>query len=411
MKTVPHKLLCATTSYPTQTGDAAGRFVALLNHEYAQQGWAPEILCPRSQVVRNGRCPLFRFPLVEVSTFGPVFQSGGAPDWLQKHPFQAMISVPPSTLSMILGGRWMKSTAHMARVTHWLVPSTFCFSSVTLAHAHGGDIALLEKLPFGAKLAEFIEQRVQGINFVSLDLKERYESLLGRSLQVQTSVLPMGVEAPSRCERSLQHWQSIRGDQMMITTVGRLTEIKGHMTLLKALAQLDPVWKNQLIWVAAGDGPLKEKLRVEAQRLKVPLQLVGHLNPQERDALLDTTDLFILPSLVLGRRSEGSPVALMEALSAGCRVIATHGGGVKTLLQKVPQSLRSSIKLCAPNDEEGLAHQLEESLQAYKQLEIEKITRLKGELKHWATQWHWSTLGPAHAQILQDAFSLSSSRS
>ena len=393
-------LLCATTSYPVDSAGAEGRFVALLNDQYARQGWAPHVLCPVGSSPRRGRCPVFGYRVREVASIGPIFRSGGAPDWLQRHPIKALLSAPPSALSLIMGGRALEQSApSAARVAHWLIPSALCFSRAHLAHAHGGDVALLESLPLGARLAQWIEQRVSGLNFVSQDLKSRYEALLGRALRVPSSCLPMGVERPRPCDHEQARLRALKADKLMICTVGRLTEIKGHMTLLKALARMSDEQKSSLLWVAAGSGPLEAQLRSEATRERVPLLLVGQLAPPARDALLRCADLFVLPSLKLGERAEGSPVALMEALSSGCPVLATRAGGVSGLIQ--PSTLTA---LCEPGDSEALTARVTELIQVIRSLEPESLAKHRAQLERQGRQWRWETLGPQHARALQEAY-------
>lgn len=399
-----HPLLCVTTSYPARADGAAGRFVALLNEQYAQRGWAPRVLCPRGELTRANRCPLFGYPLREVSSFGPIFQRGGAPDWLQRHPLRALLSAPPSALSLAFAGRRLSlETPAAARVAHWLLPSAFCFGEVHLAHAHGGDIALLERLPFAPTIAREIERRVRSINFVSQDLKRRFEALLGRELARPSSVLPMGVEPPTLSSNELARWARLKGDRALLCTVGRLTPIKGHLTLLKAISRLPEAKRSALLWVAAGEGPLEGALRDEARQRGVPLYLTGQLPPPARDALLSSADLFVLPSLVLGRRAEGCPVSLLESIVAGCPVIASDAGGVGGVLGGAPLELSSLLTRVTPGDELALSSALNEALARLQALSCDERARQRGALVSWGAQWRWDVLGSAHAELLSAA--------
>jgi glycosyltransferase involved in cell wall biosynthesis len=100
---------------------------------------------------------------------------------------------------------------------------------------------------------------------------------------------------------------------IIIGSVGRLTEQKGHNYLLKALANVD----NCQV-VITGDGPLRKELEALAERLKVKCILIGELDYIKIPAFLKALDIFSFPSLW-----EGLPSALIEAMAAGIPVIAT----------------------------------------------------------------------------------------
>ena len=404
-------LLCATTSYPQRPHDSAGRFVAQLNAEYAQAGWRPHIICPQRGAQRALCCPLYGFPLLEAPVFGGALRGAGAPDWIQRYPKRALLSAPLSALSLAYHSRRLASTERAApRVAHWLIPSAFSFQSVTFAHAHGGDVALLEALPYAERWARAIERRVEAINFVSEDLKRRFEALLGHELSRPCTVIPMGVEEPRPDLESALKWRELAGERLLICTVGRLTEIKGHLSLLRAIASLEAQERRALCWVAAGAGPLESRLRREAAEAQVPLYLVGQLKAAERDALLLSAELFVLPSHRLGRRVEGSPVALMEALSMGCAVIASRAGGVEALLSEAPAELRQDLELCSPAAVEELKERLSQRISDWRALRPEARQRRREELSRWGARWRWSGLGAAHRRALEEAISLSSSR-
>jgi glycosyltransferase involved in cell wall biosynthesis len=104
--------------------------------------------------------------------------------------------------------------------------------------------------------------------------------------------------------------------------LGRLSEEKGHSSLLEALKVLR--CRNVLpIAMFAGVGPLEAELRARCE--------VGGLNGQVRflgyradlKTVLAASDLVVLPSI-----SEGLPLAAIEALAAGRPIVATNIGGI-----------------------------------------------------------------------------------
>jgi glycosyltransferase involved in cell wall biosynthesis len=105
----------------------------------------------------------------------------------------------------------------------------------------------------------------------------------------------------------------------VIGTVARLAPIKNHAMLLRALSQLD----EDVHAVLIGDGPSRGELEELARALHVEQRV--HFTGQ----LVETENLHqFFDVSVLASRSEGSPNSVIEALAAGCPVIATPVGGV-----------------------------------------------------------------------------------
>lgn len=107
-----------------------------------------------------------------------------------------------------------------------------------------------------------------------------------------------------------------------IITVGRLTEQKGYNILLKAVPTvLQQRPDVHFLWV--GDGPLKDDLESEIERLGVGNNV--HLLGRRDDvpALLAAAELFVLPSLF-----EGFPISALEAMAAALPIVGTGVCGI-----------------------------------------------------------------------------------
>jgi len=105
----------------------------------------------------------------------------------------------------------------------------------------------------------------------------------------------------------------IPADTLIIGSVGRLTEQKGHRYLIEAAVNV----KNVEI-VIAGDGPLRKELESLAERLRVKCIFTGAVEQKKIPVFLKSLNIFCFPSLW-----EGLPSALIEAMAAGLPVIAT----------------------------------------------------------------------------------------
>lgn len=109
---------------------------------------------------------------------------------------------------------------------------------------------------------------------------------------------------------------------VFITIVARLDIQKDHRTLLKAIKLVTEMGYCVFLRIV-GDGPLKESLikMSRALRLEEHISFLGN-RMDVRNILLDT-DLFVLTT-----HAEGLPMSILEAMEAGCPVIATKVAGV-----------------------------------------------------------------------------------
>ncbi len=119
--------------------------------------------------------------------------------------------------------------------------------------------------------------------------------------------------------------------RLRILSVGNLNPLKGLDVLLNALETFRQPW--ELIIVGAElqtySGYAKN-LRELAARLESPTRrtyFAGWRSQEEVRSLMVDSDVFVLPS-----RSEACPLALLEAMAAGCLCIATDVGDVRDIL-------------------------------------------------------------------------------
>jgi len=105
-------------------------------------------------------------------------------------------------------------------------------------------------------------------------------------------------------------------------TVGRLSEVKNHCTLIAAFADLSREMPEALL-VIAGTGENEAELRqqVAAAGLNERVFFLGYRSdiPQ----ILNGLDVFVLPSL-----REGFGLAMLEAMASRLPVIASRVGGI-----------------------------------------------------------------------------------
>lgn len=101
----------------------------------------------------------------------------------------------------------------------------------------------------------------------------------------------------------------------LLGNLGRLAHQKYQDFLFDVMAELPDVHL-----AIAGDGPLRQQYeqQIEAAGLTDRIHLLGAISPEDVPDFLVALDLFVLPS-----RYEGLPIALIEAMQAGCPVVAS----------------------------------------------------------------------------------------
>ena len=129
--------------------------------------------------------------------------------------------------------------------------------------------------------------------------------------------------------RDLIHALGLPPEAITLIAAGRLTWAKGYEDLIGAL-KLVVEEDKRVYCLIAGEGELRQKLetQIESVGLTKHIILLGHLPRVEVLSLMEAGDIFVMPS-----RSEGTPIALLEAAALRRPILATSVGGIPELLK------------------------------------------------------------------------------
>jgi glycosyltransferase involved in cell wall biosynthesis len=142
----------------------------------------------------------------------------------------------------------------------------------------------------------------------------------------RVTIVHNAVRPPSPMDAAAARRALCLESEHVVVAIGRLSREKGHDVLIDACAALPQPLRVRTALVIAGDGPERPRLARLAAARGVRLRLDGY-----RDDVRPwyaAADVFVLPS-----RSEGSPNVLLEALAAGCPIVATRVGGVSEIAE------------------------------------------------------------------------------
>ena len=113
--------------------------------------------------------------------------------------------------------------------------------------------------------------------------------------------------------------------------VGRLTPEKGFLMAVAAFAEARRLAgaETEIELHVYGDGPLLEVFRRSVARRHLPgVHFYGWVRPEDVLQILAGLDALLLTS-----RQEGLPYVLLEAMTAGCPVLATAVGGIPEVIE------------------------------------------------------------------------------
>lgn len=287
--------------------------------------------------------------------------------------------------------------------------------SLDVIHIHGDVLEALVLKPFAKMLgvplvitvhsrlslkhkyrmvAPTIWRMVDGVIAVSPDIAMDLNTLGVEHNRV--NVISSGVELerfapPKPAERWIAREElGIPRNAFVVVAVGNLNPMKGFRYLIEAIRSLSYV--NNLKAYIIGEGPSRPELTALINGL-TSVQLVGSLPNEQIRMFLYASDLFVLPSIDLPGKGEGTPTAVMEAMAVGMPVITTNSGGAKYLIEAIP-----GVTIVPQRDSQALAKAI------LKFTENAELRQRLGQLNYQRVQQQdWSFIAAAVCDVYKKA--------
>lgn len=225
-----------------------------------------------------------------------------------------------------------------------IVTIALAFQKPVLMHAHGAVFHLnYAKLPKSIQqILHAIFSRCRGWIALTSFWQDFYITSLGLNPD-RVFILLNPTELPPKVPLR------IGSTKIAIAFVGRICQRKGTFDLIRAFANLPEHLQNSVELAIAGNGEIEQARQLaESLNLTDRINFLGLIDAQQRDRLLEQTDIYILPTY-----NEGLPLALLEAMSWGLPVITTPVSGIPDVVNDHHNGL-----LVTPGD----LHQLTEAM-------------------------------------------------
>ncbi len=320
-----------TTSYPRFEGDLAGHFIENAAELLTRAGGRVSVLAPHEpgvpslEVKRGISVERFRYAWPE--SFERVAYGSGTLANLREDG-RARLALPGFLLALLFAAHRLARRSDLVHA-HWIP----CGLAAILASGRRGPPVIVTIRGSDLPLA-----RTSGLVRRTLG---RAASIVAVSEAMRAELVAMGVRSDrvSVVREAIQLTEPPTGDRASLrkqlglpqrTTVvflGRLSHVKGADVLMRAVgAGVLEETNSQLVFL--GSGNMEDSLREAARAIPGDrVRFEGFVPHHRVSEWLGASDLLVLPS-----RSEGLPLALIEALSLGVPVVASSVGGIPEIV-------------------------------------------------------------------------------
>lgn len=189
-----------------------------------------------------------------------------------------------------------------------------------VSRAHGYDLYEERNAANYLPFRKLIAQRLDKILFISDDGKKYFQGYLkNRDIQARDmEVIHLGVSNNSYTKEYREK------DELVLASCSSVIEVKRLDLIIDFIQILSSKIKTR--WIHIGDGKLMGEIKKQADRKLSDIQVLfsGKVDNKEITGIYQENDVDFFINM---SDSEGIPVSIMEAFSAGIPVIARDAGG------------------------------------------------------------------------------------
>lgn len=296
---------------------------------------------------------------------------GSAMVTLKNRPLEHL-KLPPLLMSQCLHTLYLLMRNKYSLIhAHWLLPqglmavmAAHIFHIPTVITVHGGDVFRLRH-PFFNRLKRVALKRACCVTVNSPATKKAVLELVPTLKNIHE--IPMGVPDERTCQSMVTHGTQPNPESTPFTIVfvGRLTFEKGVEDLLQAVSIL--IQKQMALkLLLVGDGQEKETFMAMTKKLGIAeaTEFKGAVPHDDVLRILQKAHVFVAPSRITKDGwQEAQGLGIAEAMSVGIPVVATHVGGIPSMIRhketgllvpsESPKELASAIEFLFSNPQKA----------------------------------------------------------
>ncbi|MDQ2806244.1 MAG: glycosyltransferase [Chloroflexota bacterium] len=338
-----------TSSYPKYPGDVTAPFIEAIARYVAAEGHEVHVLAPwhpdlRHASVENGvHLHFYKYAPWRAWNIWGYAESLEADVRVRNaiYPLTPWVTLVSFVALLRLTGRIHFDVLQ----AHWVIPNGPVATLVArlrglplVISLHGSDVFVASRHPLLGWVARACFRRSDAVTACSDDLRVRAIGLGApprRSRLVPYGVDPCAFLLPADAADRLRSRLGLASGTPLVVALGRLVYKKGFETLIAAAPAILARHPRAHISIA-GAGDLRAALQAQIDRLGVGdrVRLPGKVGHDDVPIYLGGADVFVLPSVIdQNGNVDGLPNTLLEAMAAGCAVVASDVAGVPLAVQ------------------------------------------------------------------------------
>jgi len=340
------RIAILTSSYPRFPGDGIAPFIKSIVENMVLHGQDIEVVAPYDSEIREvetGIVHINRFRYIWPDQFHIIGHARSLyADVKLRLP--AIGLMPFFLIAAFL--KLMKITKRQKSqviYVHWVLPNGLIAMWVAVIRkipyiisTHGSDIYVAQQNWIFRTIAKSIFKHASAVTACSPELRQ---AAIDLKAPKDTLLLAWGAD-PELFHPSvhlLEDRLSFGWDQseLIIAALGRMVYKKGFSFLIAALPEIIRHYPKVRL-VLGGDGPLREKLSNEAEKLGVSnhVSFIGRIPWDHVQKFLASSDIFVLPSVKDNYGNmDGLPTVLLEAMGCGIPIVASNIGGAVMVVE------------------------------------------------------------------------------